>query len=368
VLNEAKWCTVDISSRALSCLLVGMFAWLTARGNGGAAGAQTLMIGSIYMVWEYANQASSVISSVASHFQTFARQHADYASADPIREAAVATPMTSNSTALTPTSWQRCEIRELTFHHAAARSGAPALDHVMLSLERGKKYALVGGSGSGKSTLLRALAGLYHADRVIVDPKSQPAIFAPAEAAKYLRATTTLIPQDAEVIEGTLAENLALCESIDGAPDADRYQHSLDLMHVSEFMGGGDAALNTSIAERAANLSGGQRARIALARGVLAAKGSTLVLLDEPTASLDSRTESRVYDNLFDHFSDACVISSIHKLGLLDRFDEVLVMHGGRLVAQGPAAMLLATSPDFRQLMATHIRETGVQSGDDVAA
>jgi ABC-type transport system involved in cytochrome bd biosynthesis fused ATPase/permease subunit len=61
-----------------------------------------------------------------------------------------------------------------------------------------------------------------------------------------------------------------------------------------------------------------------------------------------------VYDNLFTTFKDACVVSSIHRLHLLDRFDEVLVMHNGRLVAQGPAAMLAVTSPDFRQLIATN--------------
>jgi ABC-type multidrug transport system fused ATPase/permease subunit len=106
------------------------------------------------------------------------------------------------------------------------------------------------------------------------------------------------------------------------------------------------------IAERAANWSGGQRARVALARGILAARGSHLVLLDEPTASLDPRTEQRVYENLFSELKDVCIVSSIHRLHLLDRFDEVLVMHDGRLVAQEPASLLAVTSPDFRRLCA----------------
>ena len=76
------------------------------------------------------------------------------------------------------------------------------------------------------------------------------------------------------------------------------------------------------------------------------------MLLDEPTASLDPKTEGAVYENLFRAFEDACIVSSVHRLNLLDRFDEVLVMHDGRLVAQGPASVLSATSPDFRQLIA----------------
>ncbi len=84
-----------------------------------------------------------------------------------------------------------------------------------------------------------------------------------------------------------------------------------------------------------------------------------MVLLDEPTASLDPVTERAVYDNLFDTFADACLISSVHRINLLDRFDEVLVMHNGRLVAQGPASVLSATSPDFRQLVAAQEKQSG---------
>lgn len=362
VLNEAKWCTVDISSKALACGLVALFAWLAIGGGTPGVTHSTLMLGSVYMVWEYASQSGGVISAIASHFQTFARQQADYASADPIRHAPIAEsaqgtigddPVTSACS-----GWQRCELRELTFRHVGARTDAPTLDHIALSLERGKKYALIGGSGSGKSTLLRVLAGLYEAERIVIDQSGGPAIMSPIEAARFLRGTTTLIPQDAEVFEATLAENLSLCESLAGPPARDRYVHALELARVSDFIEPTDAGLHVAVAERAANWSGGQRARVALARGILAAEGSSLVLLDEPTASLDPKTEAAVYDNLFLHFQDACIVSSIHRLHLLERFDEVLVMHQGRLVAQGPQTLLAAMSPDFRQLMAAYRRES----------
>ncbi|MGH8178894.1 MAG: ABC transporter ATP-binding protein [Steroidobacter sp.] len=354
-LNEAKWCTVDISSRTLSCCLVALFAWLAIGGPSAGADQQVVMLGSVYMVWEYSLQAGGVISAVASHFQTFARQQADYASSDIIRDAPVV--QSAHGSPMAGEPWQRCEIREVVFRHPAARAEGPTLDHVSLSLQRGKRYALIGGSGSGKSTLLRVLCGLYEAERIVIDQSHGPAIVSATEAARYLRATTTLIPQDAEVFEGTLAENLGLCESLAGSPQPSEYSRALELARVNDFVDVSEAGLNALIAERGANWSGGQRARVALARGVLAASGSALLLLDEPTASLDPRTESDVYDNLFTAFSDACVVSSIHRLNLLDRFDEVIVMHKGRVVAQGPAAVLAATSPDFRQLMAAHRRE-----------
>lgn len=354
VLNEAKWCTVDVASRTLSCVLVALFAWLAVR-EGRATGQQALMLGSVYMVWEYAQQAGGVIAAVAAHFQTFARQHADYASADVIREASIAEHTMASR--IDGKQWRRIELRDVTFHHQSARAARPALEHVELTLERGKRYALIGASGSGKSTLLRVLAGLYQCERIVIDQDAGPAIVSPLEAAKFLRGSTTLIPQDAEVFEGTLADNLGLCESIIGPPQPADLYRVMRLARVDEFIEPTEAALNVTIAERAANWSGGQRARVALARGILAAQGSNLVLLDEPTASLDPKTEGVVYDNLFAEFKDACVVSSVHRLNLLERFDEVLVMHAGRLVAQGPATVLAQTSPDYRQLHAAISKE-----------
>jgi ABC-type transport system involved in cytochrome bd biosynthesis fused ATPase/permease subunit len=101
---------------------------------------------------------------------------------------------------------------------------------------------------------------------------------------------------------------------------------------------------------------------VALARGVLAAAGSNLVLLDEPTASLDPNTEARVYRQLFAAFGDACVISSVHRLNLLERFDEVLVMHEGRLAAQGTPASLALASAEFRELVAAYRKSAAEQS------
>ena len=93
---------------------------------------------------------------------------------------------------------------------------------------------------------------------------------------------------------------------------------------------------------------------------MLAARGSSLVLLDEPTAHLDPATEAAVYDNLFAEFSDACVVSSIHRLQLLDRFDEVLVMREGRLVAQGTVAELALSCPELERLTSLQSGGTGL--------
>lgn len=356
VLNEAKWCTVDICSKALSCGLVALFAWLAVRHAGGGAAQKTIMLGSLYMVWEYASQAGGVISAFASHFQTFARQHADFASADPIREAEVKAVQAIDKELLQASSpdSEYYMVRDLVFSHPAARSERPTLDRVSVTLHQGRRYALIGSSGCGKSTLLRVLAGLYEAERIVVDRRNGPTIMTPSAAAQMLRNNVTLVPQDAEVIEGSLAENLGLCATHNGAPSEARFAAAMDASCVTEFIPNSTEGMTTAVMEKGANWSGGQRARIALARGILAAGDSNLVLFDEPTAALDSRTEARVYDNLFATLNNACLVSSIHRLHLLDRFDEVIVMHEGRVVAQGPAPLLAASSPDFRQLLASY--------------
>lgn len=352
VLNELKWFTVDTASRALTCGLVALFAWRAARESA-AAGQQALMIGSIYMVWEYAAQAGGVISAIASHFQSFARLQADYGSADAIREAV---PEPAAPAPAARIDWDRLDIRDLTFRHAACRSGAPALDHLTLSLRRGRRYAPIGGSGSGKSTLLRALAGLYVCERIVLSCDGGTTLLSPLEAARFLRSSATLVPQDAEVFEGTLRENLQLCESVGGPPPPVALPRALELACATDFLPHAPLALDSRIAERGANWCGGQRARVALARGILAAQDSALVLLDEPTAGLDPRTEARVYASLFTAFADACVVSSIHRLNLLAHFDEVLLMQDGRLVAQGPPEAL-AGCAEFQLLLAAHRRD-----------
>jgi ATP-binding cassette subfamily B protein len=366
VLNELKWLTVDLSTRVLNCCLVALFVWLATRAAPAAAG-KTLLLGSLYMVWEYAQQAAGVIASIASHFQTFARQHADYASADLIRDS-VPHPAPAPIPAAAP--WRRITVRDLTFHHSCRRHlggdppagrGAPALERLSFSLLRGWRYALIGASGSGKSTLMRVLAGLYPAERIALTLDDGPTRVFPAEAAHLLRTHATLIPQDAEVYEGTLRENLTLCESVQGPPAPLAFSRALESACATDFINPGAAGLEVPVTERAANWSGGQRSRIALARGILAAFGSDIVLLDEPTASLDPATEARVYTNLFAAFANACVISSVHRLSLLGRFDQVLVMQEGRLVAQGSPDELALTCPEFRRL-------TSLQSHATVAA
>jgi ATP-binding cassette subfamily B protein len=347
VINEVKWCAIDIGTRVLACFLVVLFAWLATRARTGGA-APTLMLGSLFMVWEYAQHASSILVEAAAKFHTLAGQHADYRSADPIREARpeLHGPVESDA----PGYWKQCRVTDVIFRHHKERTESPSINRVSLTLQRGRRYALIGNSGAGKSTLMRVLAGLYVAERIEVAPALTRTIASPIEAARFFRRCATLVPQDAELFEGSLADNLSFCESVMGPPAPEAYADALISAGVDDFIHIGPETMQAPISERAANWSGGQRARVALARGILAARGSALVMLDEPTASLDTVTEAFVYQNIFAEFSDACLIASVHRLHLLPQFDEIIVMSDGRVVAQGSAETLASTSQEYRDL------------------
>jgi len=104
--------------------------------------------------------------------------------------------------------------------------------------------------------------------------------------------------------------------------------------------------------ERSKPLPGGQQQRLALARGLLACQDKEILLLDEPTSSLDAITELKVYRNILEGFSDKTIISTVHQLHLLALFDRICVFDKGRLVEVGTLAELHASSTVFNKLWA----------------
>jgi ABC-type multidrug transport system fused ATPase/permease subunit len=290
---------------------------------------------------------------MAGNYQDLVRYQTDQCSADPILAAAAleAAPDIAGP-------WQEIRVTHLSFAYAGPRGDVPALADVSLLLERGCRIALVGESGSGKSTLLRVLAGLYGAQRAgfVIDGRPRPEVV-------HLGPIATLVPQDPEIFEGTIGHNITL--GIDYP--ARGIARACDLACFTPVVEQLPQGLETDIAERGLNLSGGQKQRLALARGILAARDSSILMLDEPTSSLDPETEGRVYDNLLAAFPHACIVSSIHRLHLLSRFDRVVFMAEGRVVDVGTATELRERQPRFQALWERYGIERAL-AGKSIAA
>ncbi|QET06665.1 ABC transporter ATP-binding protein [Cupriavidus pauculus] len=326
MVNEGKWFAVDLLGMGLTWILVVVYV-LQSRQPG-----QAVLLGTIFMIYQYAQQAATVVGAMATNFQSFARMHTDYGSAAPIWDAP-GDPEAIVPAVVPDAPWRTLALRGATWRYANdARGGLHGVD---LELARGARVALIGPSGGGKSTLLRALAGLYR--------PQQGELLRDGESRDWseLRTLATLIPQEAEVFEASVEENLTF-----GVPaDAAALQSAVHAGVFDEVLQRMPDGLASTLNERGSNLSGGQRQRLALSRGALAAQGSSLLLLDEPTSALDPQAEGRVFDRMFAAFPTACIVASVHRPSLLARFDTIVVVEAGRVVDAGPRDAVLARRP-----------------------
>jgi len=328
VFNEVKWGGIDLLNSAMRTGLVALYAWLEYRQRG------TISVGTAVVVHQYSQQVGTVVASMAMHWNDLVRQKTEVSDVDPV----FASPERSLDIAALPKAWREIRVEGVRFVHPAAGSGRPALDDVSLELRRGQRIALIGESGAGKSSLLRVLAGLVDAERVAiaVDGAPQPQL-------THLGAAALLLPQDPAVFESSVRENVTM-----GLPYRQaEIERACELAGFSAVIEQLPQGFDTLISERGLNLSGGQKQRLALARGLLAAKEVGLVLLDEATSSVDATTEAEIYDRVMDAFAGACIVSSVHRLHLLRRFDTVLVMEQGRVVESGTPDEVKRRRPDL---------------------
>ncbi|MGE5547943.1 MAG: ABC transporter ATP-binding protein [Solirubrobacterales bacterium] len=332
VINEAKWCAIDLLNNAIRTGLVVLYAWMSWRDGG------MILLGTAVMLHQYSQQVGNVVGSMAGHWGDLVRHSADIGTADDIL---AAQPSPQPPVAAVVKAWSRIAVSGLTFRHAAARGGAPTLDGVGVTLERGRRIALVGESGSGKSTFLKVLAGLYQPERVLVTVDGLPCL-----GMADLSAVATLVPQDAEIFEAPLAFNLTLGKDRSEAEIA----HACRLSGLDAVLAHLPDGLATPVGERGLDLSGGQKQRLALARGLLAARDASVLLLDEPTSALDPVTEARVTGAILRESGHACVVASVHRLHLLPRFDTVVLMERGRVVDGGALDELLERQPLMRAM------------------
>ena len=215
-----------------------------------------------------------------------------------------------------------------------------ALDGLDLDLEPGRRVAVVGPSGAGKSTLAEVLfrfrdpdAGTVRLDGVDVASRDPD----------HTRRVLSGMPQDPHVFAATLRDNLLLARP--GCSD-DELWDVLRRVRLADDVAVLPDGLGTEVGPQGARLSGGMRGRLALARALLA--DPEVLVLDEPTTHLDPDTRDAVLDDILAATAGRTVLLVTHDLSRLDRFDEVAVVVGGRVVQRGPHAELLAVDGWYR--------------------
>jgi ATP-binding cassette subfamily C protein CydD len=222
----------------------------------------------------------------------------------------------------------------------------PALEGLTLTLPAGSSTAVVGRSGSGKSTLVGLLLRFLHPDAGVISANGVPIGNLPAGA---WREHVALVPQRPHLFYGSVLENIRLAK-----PNATRseVERAAELAGAAEFIRRMPHGYDTQIGERGQRLSGGEAQRLAIARAFL--KDAALLVMDEPTSSLDPESERLVRDALDRLARGRTSLIVAHRLNTVRTSDRIAVLEDGRLEEVGTHAGLLERGGRYAQLVGVY--------------
>lgn len=224
------------------------------------------------------------------------------------------------------------EVKNLSFNFGEVK----ILDNITFSLKSGEKLGLVGNLGSGKSSLIRNIIGYHLSELGMIKLGGYDIYNIPSE---ILREEIGYCPQNIQLFSGTIYENIS--SSMDGATEGEVIEASKKaLAHnfITKLPGG----YNYVLRENGINLSGGQRQSISLARAII--KKPKIMILDEPTSSMDAENEQNVINNLYTLEQNPTVIISSHKINILTKVDKIAVLLDGKIVNFGPTNEIIKSN------------------------
>ncbi|MCK5069898.1 MAG: ATP-binding cassette domain-containing protein, partial [Desulfocapsa sp.] len=213
------------------------------------------------------------------------------------------------------------------------QSEKPALKSINLTIHEGEKVGIIGRVGSGKSTLGRLILGLYQPQQGEV--KVGGINLRQIDIAD-LRNKIGYVAQDNHLFYGSIRYNISI-----GMPYADDRSilRAATIAGVTDFIGKQPAGFGTQVGEGGKNLSGGQRQLVTIARTLL--KSPDVLILDEPTNSLDSATEATFRGRLADEIKDKTLVLITHRHSMLSLVNRLIVLDNGQIVADGPKDAVL---------------------------
>jgi len=222
--------------------------------------------------------------------------------------------------------------------------GPEVLRDITFSAKPGQMIALVGLTGAGKTTLVSLIPRFYHATagRVLVD-----GVDVRRYRVRALREQIAIVLQDPVLFQGTIADNLRYGR-LDVTPQ--EIEDAARAAHAHEFISRLPKRYDTETAEAGGGLSGGERQRLSVARAII--KNAPILILDEPTSSLDAISEEIVFAALRRLRAGRTTIVIAHRLSTVRDADRILVLDGGRIAAQGRHEELLKTSQLYRRMCA----------------
>jgi ATP-binding cassette subfamily C protein LapB len=316
-INVAMWV-----QQFMNIVVVVVGVYMISDGN--------LTLGGLIACTMLASRAMAPISQVAGLLTQYHNAATALKSLDGILEQPVERPEDSNFVTRQHFTGD-IEFKDVDFSYP--EQGVAALRNVSLKIRAGEHIAILGRVGSGKTTLEKLILGLYRptSGAVLVDGIDLRQLD-PAE----LRRNIGYVPQDVTLFYGSLRDNLTIASPM--ADDA-AVLRAAQVGGIIEFVNSHPKGFDMSVGERGESLSGGQRQAVAIARATI--NDPPILLMDEPTGSMDHSSEEEIKQRLGTYTIGKTLIVVTHRTSLLDLVDRIIVIDSGKVVADGPKAQVV---------------------------
>lgn len=238
-------------------------------------------------------------------------------------------------------------FRDVTFTFPNAE--APALEHISFDSSPGEVTAVIGSTGSGKSTLVNLIPRFYDVQEgeILVDGVNVKEM-----SLETLRGKIGLVPQKAFLFRGTIAENVGYGQEV---PNQANVEHAVMTAQSYDFVTAKEGGFEAPISQGGANVSGGQRQRLAIARAI--ARKPEIYIFDDSFSALDYKTDAALRKALLSEAKEATVILVAQRVSTIKNADRILVLEDGRCVGQGRHEELMKSCEVYREIVYSQLTQ-----------